>query len=113
MTPGRREDKCPSARAGKRPRAGGAERGRAYAPPLSLRGRSAVGFCFFMPVICLLLMMLLFLLLLPTVLLFSAALITVCFVVLLLMPFPGVPLAGRAVVNGASEVVSALAGFHP
>ncbi|CTW78991.1 Uncharacterised protein [Escherichia coli] len=113
MTPGRREDKCPSARAGKRPRAGGAERGRAYAPPLSLRGRSAVGFCFFMPVICLLLMMLLFLLLLPTVLLFSAALITVCFVVLLLMPFPGVPLAGRAVVNGASEAVSALAGFHP
>ncbi|EOJ9327305.1 transporter, partial [Shigella flexneri] len=37
-----------------------------------------------------------------TVLLFSTALITVCFVVLLLMPFPGVPLAGRAVVNGAS-----------
>ena len=51
----------PSARAGKRPRAGGAERGRAHAPPLSLRGRSAVGF---RPVICLLLMMLLFLLLL-------------------------------------------------
>ncbi len=50
----------PSARAGKRPRAGGAERGRAHAPPLSLRGRSAVGF---RPVICLLLMMLLFLLL--------------------------------------------------
>ncbi|EAA2975269.1 transporter [Escherichia coli] len=48
-----------------------------------------------------------------TVLLFSAALITVCFVVLLLMPFPGVPLAWRAVVNGASEAVSALAGFHP
>ncbi|EEW6711813.1 transporter [Escherichia albertii] len=48
-----------------------------------------------------------------TVLLFSDALITVCFVVLLLMPFPGVPLAGRAVVNGASEAVSALAGFHP
>ncbi|EEJ0724761.1 transporter [Salmonella enterica] len=47
------------------------------------------------------------------VLLFSAALITVCFVVLLLMPFPGVPLAGRAVVNGASGAVSALAGFHP
>ncbi|EQB2216529.1 transporter, partial [Shigella flexneri] len=46
-----------------------------------------------------------------TVLLFSAALITVCFVVLLLMPFPGVPLAGRAVVNGASGAVSALAGF--
>ena len=37
----------PSARAGKRPRAGGAERGRAHAPPLSLRGRSAVGFCSF------------------------------------------------------------------
>ena len=48
-----------------------------------------------------------------TVLLFSAALITVCFVVLLLMPFPGVSLAGRAVVNGASGAVSALAGFHP
>ena len=48
-----------------------------------------------------------------TVLLFSAALITVCFVVLLLMPFPGVPQAGRAVVNGASGAVSALAGFHP
>ncbi|EBA0300834.1 transporter [Salmonella enterica] len=47
------------------------------------------------------------------VLLFSAALITVCFVALLLMPFPGVPLAGRAVVNGASGAVSALAGFHP
>ncbi|EFC6722044.1 transporter [Escherichia coli] len=46
-------------------------------------------------------------------LLFSAVLITACFVVLLLMPFPGVPLAGRAVVNGASEAVSALAGFHP
>ena len=70
MTPGRREDKCPSARAGKRPRAGGAERGRAYAPPLSLRGRSAVGFCLFRPVICLLLMMLLFLLLLLLLLLF-------------------------------------------
>ncbi|EEV8736558.1 transporter [Escherichia coli] len=48
-----------------------------------------------------------------TVLLFSAALITVCFVFLLLMPFPGVPLAERAVVNGASGAVSALAGFHP
>ncbi|EFH2506426.1 transporter [Escherichia coli] len=48
-----------------------------------------------------------------TVLLFSTALIIVCFVVLLLMPFPGVPLAGRAVVNGASGAVSALAGFHP
>ncbi|EOJ5157042.1 transporter [Escherichia coli] len=29
---------------------------------------------------------------------------------LLFMAFPGVPLAGRAVVNGASEAVSALAG---
>ena len=48
-----------------------------------------------------------------TVLLFPVALITVCFVVLLTVPFPGVPLAGRAVVNGASEAVSALAGFHP
>lgn len=64
MTQGRREDKCPSARVGKRPRAGGAERGRAHALPLSLRGHSAVGFCLFRPVICLLLMMLLFLLLL-------------------------------------------------
>ena len=45
--------------------------------------------------------------------LITAALSIVCFVVLLLMPFPGVPLAGRAVVNGASEAVSALAGFHP
>lgn len=45
-------------------RAGGAERGRAHAPPLLLRGRSAVGFCLFRTVICLLLMMLLFLLLL-------------------------------------------------
>ena len=64
MTQGRREDKCPSVRAGKRPRAGGAERGRADAPPLPLRGRSDGGFCFFMPVICLLLMMFLLLLLL-------------------------------------------------
>lgn len=64
MTQGWREDKCPSARAGKRPRAGGAERGRADAPPLPLRGRSDGGFCFFMPVICLLLMMFLLLLLL-------------------------------------------------
>lgn len=69
MTQGWREDKCPSVRAGKRPRAGGAERGRADAPPLSLRGRSAVGFCLFRPVICLLLM-LLFLLLLLLLLLF-------------------------------------------
>ncbi|EOJ5229846.1 hypothetical protein ACM3E3_003953 [Escherichia coli] len=68
-TPGRREDKCPSARAGKRPRAGGAERGCAHAPPLSLRGRSDGGFCLFRPVICLLLMMLLFLLLLLLLLL--------------------------------------------
>lgn len=45
-------------------RAGGAERGRAHAPPLSLRGRSDGGFCLFRTVICLLLMMLLFLLLL-------------------------------------------------
>lgn len=55
---------------GKRPRAGGAERGRADAPPLSLRGRSAVDFCLFRTVICLLLMMLLFLLLLLLLLLF-------------------------------------------
>ena len=48
-----------------------------------------------------------------TVLLFPVALITVCFVVLLTVPLPGVPLAGRAVVNGASGAVSALAGFHP
>ncbi|PSY71114.1 transporter [Escherichia coli] len=45
--------------------------------------------------------------------LFPAALIPVSFVVLLPVPFPGVPLAGRAVVNGASGAVSALAGFHP
>ena len=38
----------------------------------------------------------------PVLTLITAALIIVCFVVLLLMPFPGVPLAGRAVVNGAS-----------
>ena len=68
MTQGWREDKCPSVRAGKRPRAGGAERGRAHAPPLSLRGRSDEGFCFFMPVICLLLMLLFLLLLLLLVL---------------------------------------------
>ncbi len=67
MTPGRREDKRLSARTGKRPRAGGAERGRADALPLPLCGRSDAGFCLFRPVICvicLLLMMLLFLLLL-------------------------------------------------
>lgn len=69
MTQGWREDKCPSVRAGKRPRAGGAERGRAHAPPLSLRGRSAVGFCLFRPAICLLLMMLFLLLLLLLLLL--------------------------------------------
>ena len=51
-------------------RAGGAERGRAHAPPLSLRGRSDGGFCLFRPVICLLLMMLLFLLLLLLLLFF-------------------------------------------
>lgn len=64
MTQGRREDKCLSARAGS-----GAERGRAHAPPLSLRGRSDGGFCFFMPVICLLLMLLFLLLLLLLLLL--------------------------------------------
>ncbi|WP_437124863.1 hypothetical protein [Escherichia coli] len=46
----------------------------------------------------------------PVLTLITAALIIVCFVVLLLMPFPGVPLAGRAIVNGASEAVSALTG---
>nr|WP_112031110.1 hypothetical protein [Escherichia coli] len=50
-------------------RAGGAERGPAHAPPLSLRGRSDGGFCFFMPVICLLLMLLFLLLLLLLLLL--------------------------------------------
>ena len=49
----------------------------------------------------------------PVLITVTAALIIVCFVVLLLMPFPGVPLAGRAVVNGASGAVSALAGFQP
>ncbi len=39
------------------------ERGRAGAPPLSLRGCSVVCFCLFMPVICLLLMLLFLLLL--------------------------------------------------
>ncbi|MCW7226476.1 hypothetical protein OHD50_27015 [Escherichia coli] len=63
MTQGRREDKCPSARAGKTARRWRQRKGRAHAPPLTLRGRSAVGFCLFRPVICLLLMMLLFLLL--------------------------------------------------
>ncbi|HAJ2012892.1 TPA: hypothetical protein HML87_22480 [Escherichia coli] len=33
-TPGRREDKCPSARAGKRQHAGGAERGRPPGMPM-------------------------------------------------------------------------------
>ncbi|EBE6033565.1 transporter [Salmonella enterica] len=45
-----------------------------------------------------------------TVLLFPAALILTTAV---LSCLPGVPLVGRAVVNGASEAVSALAGFHP
>ncbi len=63
MTPGRREDKCPSARAGK-DRAPVALKGPRLRAAPSLRGRSAVGFCLFRPVICLLLMMLLFLLLL-------------------------------------------------
>ncbi|EBR8125264.1 hypothetical protein DU941_20315 [Salmonella enterica subsp. enterica serovar Newport] len=49
----------------------------------------------------------------PVLTLITAALIPVCLVLLLPVPFPGVPLAGRAVVNGASEAVSALAGFHP
>ncbi|EHA9277895.1 transporter [Salmonella enterica subsp. enterica serovar Shubra] len=43
----------------------------------------------------------------------TAALIPVRFVFPLPVLFPGVPLTGRAVVNGASEAVSALAGFHP
>ncbi|HFG7811075.1 TPA: hypothetical protein ACIO89_004277 [Salmonella enterica subsp. enterica serovar Java] len=59
-TPGWREDKRLSARAGKRPRAGGAERGCADAPLLSLRGRSDVGLCLFIPVIFLFPVMLLF-----------------------------------------------------
>lgn len=63
MTQGWREDKCPSVRAGKRPRAGGAERGRAHAPPLPLRGRSDVSLCLFIPVILLFPGMFLFLLL--------------------------------------------------
>ncbi|ECI4641583.1 hypothetical protein DQ036_19970 [Salmonella enterica subsp. enterica] len=49
----------------------------------------------------------------PVLTLITAVLIIVCFVVLLAVPFPGVPLAGRAVVNRASGAVSALAGFHP
>ena len=49
----------------------------------------------------------------PVLTLITAALITVSSVVLLPVPFPGVPLAGRAVVNGASGAVSALAGFYP
>ncbi|EFO1344179.1 hypothetical protein DWH04_23790 [Escherichia coli] len=49
----------------------------------------------------------------PVLTLITAALIPVCLVLLLPVPFPGVPLAGRAVVNGASEAVSALAGFQP
>ncbi len=39
MTQGRREDKC-AVCPRREKRAGGAERGRAHAPPLSLRGRS-------------------------------------------------------------------------
>ena len=64
MTQGWREDKCPSVRTGKRPRAGGAERGRAHAPPLPLRGRYDVGPCLFIPVIFLFPLLLLLLLLL-------------------------------------------------
>ncbi|QED76488.1 hypothetical protein FTV93_28805 (plasmid) [Escherichia coli] len=48
----------------------------------------------------------------PVLTLITAALIPVCFVVLRSV-FSGRPPAGRAVVNGASEAVSALAGFHP
>ncbi|HFE3637535.1 TPA: hypothetical protein ACF3JW_004091 [Escherichia coli] len=55
-------------------------------------------------VIVLLLLLLLLLFLFPLPLLS---------VPLLFMAFPGVPLAGRAVVNGASGAVSALAGFYP
>ncbi|WP_414629306.1 hypothetical protein, partial [Escherichia coli] len=47
-----------------------------------------------------------------TVLLLLLLLLLPLSVPLLFMAFPGVPLAGRAVVNGASEAVSALAGFH-
>nr|WP_251005321.1 hypothetical protein [Escherichia coli] len=49
----------------------------------------------------------------PVLTLITAALIPVYLVLLLPVPFPGVPLTGRAVVNGASGAVSALAGFHP
>ncbi|EFA4861033.1 hypothetical protein ACRG2M_005359 [Escherichia coli] len=49
----------------------------------------------------------------PVLILITAALIPVSSVVLLPVPFPGVPLAGRAVVNGVSKAVSALTGFHP
>ncbi|HIC1772297.1 TPA: hypothetical protein ACW0JA_004562 [Escherichia coli] len=49
----------------------------------------------------------------PVLTLITAALIPVCLFLLLPVPFPGVPLAGRAVVNGASGAVSALADFHP
>ncbi len=92
MTQGWREDKCPSVRAGKRPRAGGAERGRAHAPPLSLRGRSDGGFCLFRPVICLLLMMLLFLLLLLLLLLLQLQLQLLLQLLLLLLLFFFLPL---------------------
>ncbi|ECZ7352809.1 hypothetical protein F8372_18405 [Salmonella enterica] len=49
----------------------------------------------------------------PVLTLITAALIPVCLVLLLPVLFPGVPLAGRAVVNGSRGAVSALAGFHP
>ncbi len=49
----------------------------------------------------------------PVLTLITAALIIVCFVVPPAYAFSGRPLAGRAVVNGASGAVSALAGFHP
>ncbi|MBW6098715.1 hypothetical protein HT118_26590, partial [Escherichia coli] len=52
---------CP--RRGKRPRAGGAERGpRSRAAPFHYADVLMGGFCFFMPVICLLLMLLFLLL---------------------------------------------------
>ncbi|HFR5740544.1 TPA: hypothetical protein ACHWWO_005029 [Escherichia coli] len=57
-----------------------------------------------------LVIVLLLLLLLLLLFLFPLPLLSVP---LLFMAFPGVPLAGRAVVNGASGAVSALAGFYP
>ncbi len=96
-TPGRREDNACAARTGKRPHAGGAERGRAHAPPLITRMFCCV-LLSLMPVICLLLMMFcscycssFFCCSNSVVLLYKLA-----------VPFPGIPLAGRAVVNGAS-----------